>query len=173
MTGLDSILDTGGLPEPSVSLRRAIVTSVDPLRIQFDGETAPVASSPSVLVPCGVGDRVMVAHHGSAGKRTQMLVLGVLHAEGRPWRHAVGQFQVIGTGATTAGASVYFPAGRFTATPEVFFTPHSSVYIAYRGGGTSSTAVGVGVRRFDGAAFSDTVTVSWHAIQMTPTSAGG
>lgn len=150
------------------TLRLGTVTGVGPVRVHLDGDTQPLPATPRTLVPVGPGDRVTVAHH----KRV-VTILGVLGTTGRPWRMAAGQVEITGTGDTTAGAVAQFPAGRFTVTPRISPTPHSSVYLAYRAGGTSPTQIEVGVRRFDGAPFNDTVTVSWTAVQMTPTSSGG
>src|SRR5690625_1849219 len=55
------------------SVRSATVTGVNPLRVQFDGETAPVSASPTSLVPVGPGDRVRVLHYGNTD-----LILGVV-----------------------------------------------------------------------------------------------
>lgn len=171
MSALSPLL--AAMPDPApagVSLRRATVTAVGPLRIQFDGESAPVASTPATIVPVGPGDRVLVAHHG----RTQATILGVIGTSGVPWRVAAGTTTITGTGETTAGAETDLP-GRFTRTPIVTVTAHTSVYIAYRGGGTSSSRVSVGVRRYDGGviATGTSILVDWTATQMSPTSAGG
>lgn len=57
------------------SVRSATVTGVSPLRVQFDGETAPVSASPTTLVPVGPGDRVRVLHYGNTD-----LILGRVSA---------------------------------------------------------------------------------------------
>lgn len=57
---------------PSVS--PATVTSVGPVRIQVDGQAAPVAASPDSLVPVGPGDRVRVLRYG-----TTHLILGQVY----------------------------------------------------------------------------------------------
>lgn len=92
-----------------------------------------------------------------------------------PYAVAAGTMTVAGTGATTASTTAPLPAGRFTLVPIVTPTTWSSVYIAFRAGGTSSTQVEVGIRRFDGAPIPSgaSVNVTWHAVQMTPTSAAG
>lgn len=74
---LDPFLDAleQGRPSqapPGVTFRYATVTSVSPLRVQFDGESSPTAASPTTIAPVISGDRVLVAHHG----RTQMTILG-------------------------------------------------------------------------------------------------
>lgn len=55
------------------SVRSATVTGVNPLRVQFDGEAAPVSASPTSLVPVGPGDRVRVLHYGNTD-----LILGTV-----------------------------------------------------------------------------------------------
>lgn len=54
------------LPEPAPprdTFRWATVTGTSPLRIRFDGDTAPTAATPTTLTPVSVGDRVWVQHH--------------------------------------------------------------------------------------------------------------
>ena len=43
----------------------ATVTSVDPVRIQIDGQTAPLNASPDIGVPVGLGYRVRVIRYGT------------------------------------------------------------------------------------------------------------
>lgn len=58
--------------EPPSSYRWAEVTGTGPLRIQLDGQTAPLAVTPDTLqAGLGVGDRVLILQ---IGKR--VIVLG-------------------------------------------------------------------------------------------------
>lgn len=150
------------------SLARATVTAVGPIRVQLDGKPASVAPSPSTLVPVGVGDRVMVAHHGG----TQITILGVIGAGGRPWRQAAGAIVVTGDGTAVASAQVFYPAGRFTTAPIVTLGTHS---IAHGGTASNRTTTGftANVRRYDADIFSGGVPIHWNAVQMTPDSAEG
>lgn len=67
--GLDFLLEPPA--PPADTYRWATVTSVAPLRIRFDGDTAPVASEPDTLVMVQVGQRVWVQIHGR-----MMIILG-------------------------------------------------------------------------------------------------
>lgn len=67
---LDFLLDP---PTPPVdSFRWATVTSVDPIRIRFDGDTTPTPVTPSSLVHVSPGARVWVQFHAR-----MMIILGV------------------------------------------------------------------------------------------------
>ena len=151
-----------------VSIRPATVTSVDPLRVQFDGDSAPAASTPDTLVPVGPGDRVRVLHHGG----TQYTIAGVVGTAGIPWRQAAGSATITGDGTNTAATLIAFPAGRFAATPALFLSVNNINFNATWGGLTTGGAT-VSIRRMDYATFNNSLTVHWHAVQMTPTSAEG
>lgn len=150
------------------TLRLGTVTSVGPLRVHLDGDTSPLPASPRTIVPVGPGDRVTVAHQ----KRT-VTVLGVVGAVGRPWRTATGVATVTGDGNPATSVAVDFPAGRFTRPPVVVVAAEVNTHFPYVGA-TSTTGTRVGLRhRLDNAWQGDSYPVHWHAIQMTPTSAGG
>lgn len=72
MSDLDLLIprppDTAG-----PSFRYATVTGVSPVRVRLDGDTDPVASTPTVLAAVATGNRVMVLLDGRA-----MVVLGVV-----------------------------------------------------------------------------------------------
>lgn len=150
------------------SVRSATVTSVDPVRIQFDGEAAPVSPSPTTLVPVGPGDRVRVLHYGNTH-----LILGRVNTAGIPYREAAGEVTY-----NTGGAFQSFPlpAGRFTVAPNMQATVRSNA--GAHSGATirmyalSPTEARFHVRMADGSA-GDGVIVAWTAKQMTPTSAEG
>lgn len=90
-------------------------------------------------------------------------------ADGSAFASAAGELAVAGG----AGTNVSFPAGRFTVPPEVTVTAfnNGSVMVPHV---TSRTKDGFNLRLFllagaTGAAGN----ASWHAVQMTPTSAAG
>lgn len=55
------------------TLRQGTVTSVGPVRVQLDGDTAPTPLTPRLLTPVAPGDRVTVAHSGR-----DLTVIGVI-----------------------------------------------------------------------------------------------
>ncbi|MGV1079714.1 MAG: phage tail protein [Candidatus Nanopelagicales bacterium] len=60
------------LPPQDVSWKKATVTGVSPVRIQFDGDTAPMTTTPDKLCSVAVGDRVHVQLLGK-----QVIINGV------------------------------------------------------------------------------------------------
>lgn len=146
----------------------ATVTSTSPTRIQRDAESGPIPSTPESLVPVGGGDRVRVLHWG-----TRYLILGVLGSRGRPWREAAGVVTLnMSGGAVTT--YVNFPAGRFTTAPIITFGRSHSGASSATIPGADPTQVGVnGFSLGVYGSYTGTITVWWHAVQMTPTSAGG
>lgn len=56
---------------PMETYRWAKVTGTAPIRIQLDGDTAPVDSTPSSLTAVSVGDSVWVQLHGK-----QLIIIG-------------------------------------------------------------------------------------------------
>lgn len=150
------------------SVRSATVTGVSPLRIQFDGETAPVSASPTTLVPVGPGDRVRVLHYGNTD-----LILGRVNTKGIPYAMAAGEVTYT---APNSFQSFSLPPGRFTVAPNMQATVRSNA--GSHSGSTirmyafSPTEARFHVRMADGSA-GDGVIVAWTATQMTPTSAGG
>ncbi len=150
------------------TLRLGTVTAVAPLRIHLDGDSNPLPATPGTLVPVGPGDRVTVAHQ----KRT-VTILGVVSTSGRPWRLAAGVATVTGDGNPATSVSVPFPAGRFTRPPVVVVAAEVNTHFPYVGT-TSATSTRVGLRqRLDNGWQGESYPVHWHAIQMSPTSAGG
>ena len=151
---------------PSVS--PATVTSVGPVRIQVDGQAAPVAASPDSLVPVGPGDRVRVLRYG-----TTHLIVGRINPRGTPYAQAAGTVEITMNG-TAATVLVPFPPGRFTVRPIITWGRSHN--------GASSAAAIVGVLPHSSpheftiggyGTYTGTITVWWHAVQMTPTSADG
>lgn len=67
--GLDFLLEPPA--PPADTYRWATVTSINPIRIQLDGDPAPVESEPDTLQTVAVGNRVWVQVHGR-----QMVILG-------------------------------------------------------------------------------------------------
>jgi|SRR5690625_1657297 len=152
------------------SVRSATVTGVNPLRVQFDGETAPVSASPTTLVPVGPGDRVRVLHYGNTD-----LILGRVNTNGVPYAMAAGQVVVEVAGATGGSTPVTFPPGRFSTTPRIQLTKASgggAKYVPYSSS-RSSSGFTAAVYAGDGTSGTQTVVMDWIAVQMTPTSAGG
>ena len=92
-----------------------------------------------------------------------------------PYAQAVGVVEITGNGTTAATASVPMPPGRFTVTPAVTPTPTTnSLFAAYIIANSSTeSAVTIGVRHINAQSFDYPVSVTWHAIQMTPNSAEG
>lgn len=158
--------ELGSIKKRLPSVSPATVTSVDPVRIQVDGQGAPVAASPDTLVPVGPGDRVRVLRYG-----TTHLIIGVNGGTGKPWRTAAGIAEIPASSEPVLSVRVDFPQGRFTQAPIVVATPGNGAYAGFAHLVTSNGA-NVGSRRIAG----ETVaahTIYWHAIQMTPTSADG
>lgn len=149
---------------PSVS--PATVTSIDPVRIQVDGQTAPVAASPDSLVPVGPGDRVRVLRYG-----TTNLILGRVNTAGMPWRMTAGAGQIQGEGNTTASLTINFPPNLFTLPPAVTAIGNNSLYNIARDTPTT-TSVTLTARNIAGDTFTGGVGVTWVAVQMTPLTAG-
>lgn len=148
--------------------RWATVTSVNPVKIRYDGASDPALITPTVLgVPVGVGDRVR-----TATVRGQTIIWKT-GSGGTPYATAAGAVEVTGDGTNSASAVVPFPAGRFSVTPLVpALTPNIINYNA-TWQALTSTGFTVTIRRMDYADFTTTVAVHWQAVQMTPTSAEG
>ena len=162
--------ELGSIKKRLPSVSAATVTSVVPVRIQVDGQSAPVAASPDTLVPVGPGDRVRVLRYG-----TTHLILGRINTAGQPWRQAVGLVDVTISNDIAGTATITFPPDRFTVPPLVFasVTNNTRQYVAPSVATSNTDYAVVQVRRIDGTTVTETLTVAWHAIQMTPTSAEG
>ncbi len=95
--GLDFLLEPPP-PPPADTYRWATVTQLAPIRIQLDGDPAPVASEPVTLCPLRLGCRVWVQIHGR-----MMIILGVAEVplpETMEWR---------GTGSNLVTATSWEP----------------------------------------------------------------
>ena len=158
--------------------RWATVTAVDPVRITYDGTTVQGIIPPVVLgVPVNVGDRVRAhtIHDKTYITRANPtpLTLDDLWVPGHPWRTAAGTAIVpISAADTTGTRAITLPAGRFTVAPRITVTPfthnpHTVIGLSV----DQPTAAGfiIAARRTGGWDLS----VSWQAVQMTPTSAEG
>jgi hypothetical protein len=78
---------------------------------------------------------------------------------------AAGQVAVSVNAAATGSATVTFPAGRFTATPQCFGNAQNSLYVASIGaGGRTATGCTVTIRHIDQAVTTATPNVDWLAI---------
>lgn len=71
MSDLDVLIPRPTSPPPS--FRFATVTGVSPARVRLDGDTDPVASTPTLLSAVEVSDRVLVVINAR-----QLIVLGVV-----------------------------------------------------------------------------------------------
>ena len=140
----------------------ATVVSVNPLSVRRDGETAPLGVSPFSLVDTSllaVGDRVWIQ---LVDRRA--LILGVGGGSRLPYKIASGRVDIaVPSGQTQASTTVFFPAGRFTETPNVALATRStaSTLINYSVSGISTTACTINVHRTSTA----TTIVEWVAVQ--------
>lgn len=64
-------------PVPADVFRFGVVTSTGPIRVQLDGDTAPVAVTPITTCLVGAGDRVLVLIHNR-----QLLIVGRVTPDG-------------------------------------------------------------------------------------------
>ena len=80
-----------------------------------------------------------------------------------------------GTGTYADGATVSFPAGRFSQAPVVVVSPAGAVSGSYTNfvAATSVTTSGFTLSAKNASGTGVTVAIAWTAKQMTPTSATG
>lgn len=92
---------------------------------------------------------------------------------GQPFRMASGGIGVTGDGSSTASASVSFPSGRFTTTPNIVTSAGGNSLYNAVAGSSSSSGFTMLVRNVNDGNFDHTVQTRWWAVQMTPTNASG
>lgn len=93
------------------------------------------------------------------------------------YREAAGQQGITITAATFATVALTFPAGRFTVPPLVTATiataPGGSAKLIPRVTAVTTTGAALYVYTGDGSSATASVSIAWHATQMTPASAAG
>lgn len=103
-------------------LRWATVTSSDPLRIRYDGETSESIVPPQNLVAgLEVGDRVRVAKQDG-----QATIIGPQGGPRPPHTIIAGSVPITNAAAGIGSVTVTFPAGAFETLPVVQTTPNTT-----------------------------------------------
>ena len=164
---LDFLLERPAAPRDT--FRWATVTGTSPLRIRFDGDTAPTAATPtSIAGPVGVGDRVWVQHHARS-----IIILGRRDRGQQPYAVATGEIIIPVAGGWHP---VSFPAGRFTKAPIVTATVQDDkgdaqgVIVRIASGGlVGVTTSGFNMHLVDATGtVAEEARISWIAVQMKP-----
>lgn len=154
--------------EESTLWRWATVTSVDPVLIRYDGTPGPAIIPPTVLgPPVGVGDRVRTA---TVRGHTDIWGTATDPDPGLPYAMAAGHVSVSASGGIGI-AEVSFPPGRFTVSPMITVSAHSTSENITNVQFTDPSKDGftaVLLRSNDVA-----TGVHWQAVQMTADSAEG
>lgn len=159
---------------PPPTPRFATVQSIDLASsvavVRFPGSTVDV---PAFFggTPPAAGQRVRV--ESVRGELLIAAATGVDAFPGWPFAMAAGVVTVTVTAATSAGAPVTFPAGRFTVAPRVSLEVVGSTFWVTSVSGKTATGMTATVRHADNNSTTNTVTVEWTAVQMTSTSADG
>jgi hypothetical protein len=167
----DTVWKSGGPP----ATEKARMTAAGALTVQSLVPATPIIQAWTHGQP-DTDDAPGSLHHTVGTGANQAAAGNHTHAgdPGIPYRMAAGAVVVTVSNATAANATVTFPAGRFTQNPIVTaLAIGTSVWVAYAAAGANTTAVSLGIRQIDNAAASATVTVHWHAIQMTSGSGSG
>jgi len=94
-----------------------------------------------------------------------------------PFAQAAGTVSVVLSASNFGNATINFPAGRFSQAPLVMATLNTSGVnqrkLRIQIGGITTTGANCVVSTGDGTNETVTVTVAWHALQMTSTTAAG
>lgn len=105
-----------------------------------------------------------------------VLIIGAVGVDdypGQPFAQAVGQQSITCTAALNSGlVAITFPAGRFTVAPRVVATVEDTTVGAWAVA-SSITNLGANLTLHLRASGTSTRAVTWHALQMTSTTANG
>jgi hypothetical protein len=156
-------------PQLSTVRSRAVAQSMDSTHFAQGGGTwnANKTHDGLTLILNGVtGTGTLQVYGYSKGGLTQPQTI-------QPYAMSAGTATAVGTGGTTASATVTFPTGRFSVAPIVTasFT-QGSIFIANANTATS-TGVTIVLRDRNDAAITGSYSVAWQAIQMTSASGSG
>jgi hypothetical protein len=156
-------------PQLSTTRSRAVARSMDSTHFAQGGGTwnANKTHDGVTLILSGItGTGTLQVFGYSKGGLTQPQTI-------QPYAMSAGTATAVGTGGTTASATVTFPTGRFSVAPIVTasFT-QGSIFIANANTATS-TGVTIVLRDRNDAAITGSYSVAWQAIQMTSASGSG
>lgn len=184
MGELDAAVDLGralASPRMVVPIRYATVVSVDQAngRATIRPSTAstsdgsqdvlaayltPVAPAVGAVVRCEVyqGDLLILG------------AVGVDDYPGAPFAEAAGQVTVtVANGSISGTQAVSFPAGRFTIAPLVTVTGAGTTIFVGSASGVTTSGCTINARHIDAGTPGGSPVMTWHAKQMTSTSAAG
>jgi hypothetical protein len=106
-----------------------------------------------------------------------VLILGAVGVDdypGQPFAYAAGQVTVTVSGGSVSGTqAVAFPAGRFTVAPLVVISGSGTTSFVGSTSGVSTSGFTATARHMDNTTGGGSPVLTWHAIQMTSTTAAG
>lgn len=145
----------------------AAYTGVGSPKVLFDGETVMGARGYVTLGYVSANDRVVLLPTG----HTYVILGAIGGGVGVPYRQANGRVTKVITAGSPDTQAVVFPVGMFTLAPAITFGRDNNAQADLAILSTNVTTAGFDIIRNAGGTGSRTVGVTWHATQMTPTSA--
>ena len=162
--GLDMIAAATAPTKPSARLLWGVVTSTaSPVQVVLENDTSATSRpvSGNAAGPVAVGDRVLLAR-----QRRRLTIVANPSAAARRPRIATGRVAFTPTAANVpTSIAVTFPAGRFTAAPEVMVTPVTEAPGTAVTGVSATAVTATGCLIWLTRAGTSVTTVAWVAAQ--------